>query len=77
MRSKKSSGQTLTEYLLLICLITVGSIPIIGILSNVLRDQMNSAAHRLADRTADSQSGEILRPAREKVRRNLADFWHR
>ncbi len=68
-------GQTLTEYLLLLCLLVVGSIPIVGILSNVLRDQLKVAAERLGGKAADSRSNNYLQPASGKVVKDLHDFW--
>ncbi|MGA0162704.1 MAG: hypothetical protein ACO3LE_00440 [Bdellovibrionota bacterium] len=72
---KKRVGQTLTEYLLLLCLIVVASIPIVGILSNVLRDQLKVASERLGGETAESNSKNYLKPASGKVVRGLDDFW--
>lgn len=72
---KKRVGQTLTEYLLLLCLIVVASIPIVGILSNVLRDQLKVTAERLGGQSAESRSDGYLKPAAGKVVRDLHDFW--
>lgn len=71
----KTRGQTLTEYLLLVCLLAVGSLPIITILSNVLRDRVEVAAKRIGGQTRQSEADSILKSSDKKVRRGMHDFW--
>lgn len=71
----KRKAQSLTEYLLLICLLTVASIPIVSILANVLRDRIEVSAQRIGGKAAEPRAEGYLKNASQKVHRGLDNFW--
>lgn len=76
MKIKRSTkAQTITEYMLLLCLLGVGLIPIVSTVSKVLQDQLEVSAHRIAGNAKRPRSAEHLNSSEEKVDRGLDDFW--
>lgn len=73
--SKKA--QTMTEYIVIVCLLAVGSIFAVQQLSNVVRAQIGQAAHEIAG--SNSYSGVKAEDQAKQIDRNIKksmdDFW--
>ncbi|TVQ77255.1 MAG: hypothetical protein EA369_09435 [Bradymonadales bacterium] len=69
-------AQTMTEYLLLVCLLAVALIPVTTILSKVIQEQVNVSARRIAGMSAESDAKRVAEQAKGKTKRDLADFHH-
>lgn len=68
-------GQTMMEYIILVSLLAVASIPVAKILGDVFRDRLLKAADKVAG--SDSYSGEaskMVQDGREQVKKNMRDF---
>ncbi len=75
-KNKKKSGQTMMEYVVLVALLAVASMPIVKILGDVFRDRVLASAKRIAGENYQSQGGAIASPGEGKVRRSMKDFHH-
>jgi len=71
----KNAAQTMTEYLILLCLLAAGSIVVVTKLGDGIRAQLAAAAQRIAGRTATSKASEKVENIDQKVDRELNDFW--
>jgi len=66
----------MTEYLILVCLIAVGSVLIIKQFSDVVRVQISAAAYEIAGQAHEGDSAKgVVGGIHRKVRRSLDDFW--
>ena len=75
----KRRGQTMMEYITLVALIAVASIPIAKILGDVFRDRVLNAADAMIDNKGQiqDQSTEIVRGGQDKVRRSMSNYYKR
>ncbi len=69
-------GQTMMEYIVLVALLGVASLPIIKILGDTFRDRVSMAAHEIGGEDGDSAAKTILKPAASKVKKSMRDFYH-
>ena len=76
-RADRRRGQTMMEYVVLVALLGVASIPIIKTLGDVFRDRVNLAANEIAGESGSSKSTEILDGSDRRVRRSMKDFYKR
>ncbi|PIR23330.1 MAG: hypothetical protein COV44_03355 [Deltaproteobacteria bacterium CG11_big_fil_rev_8_21_14_0_20_45_16] len=69
-------AQSLTEYLILVCLIAAGSVALVTQFGNVIRAQMSSAAYELAGQAQEGGSAkDTVQGIEKKTKRGLDDFW--
>ncbi len=68
-------GQTMMEYIVLVALLGVASIPIVKILGSTFRDRVNMAAHAIAGESAPSEAKDVLKQ-KGNTRRSMSDFYH-
>ena len=68
-------GQTMMEYIVLVALLGVASIPVLKILGDVFRDRVNMAANEIGGESGNSKSKEILEDSGSKVHRSMKDFY--
>ncbi len=68
-------GQTMMEYIVLVALLGVASIPILKTLSDVFRDRVNMAANEIGGESGDSKAAEILKDSEKKVYRSMKNFY--
>lgn len=76
MCSKKNKkGQTMMEYIILVALLAVASIPIIRTLGNVFRSNILESADSLVSGSKFSGDGEdMVDKASKKVKRTMSNF---
>lgn len=74
-RKSRRAGQGLTEYLLLVCLLVVGSIVVVTQLGDSIRAQLAIAAQRIAGKTSTIRANEKVEGIEKKTDRKLDDFW--
>jgi Flp pilus assembly pilin Flp len=72
---RATRAQTMTEYLILVCLLAAGSIVVVTQLGDGIRAQLGAAAQRIAGQTATTKAKEQVEGIDEKVDRDLGDFW--
>lgn len=71
-----SRGQTMLEYIILVALLAVGSIPVAKILGDVFRDRVMVSADKIVgDGVYTSEGNSIVSQGEGKVRRNMKDFY--
>lgn len=71
----KLKGQTMMEYIILVGLLAVASIPIAKILGDVFRDRVLRAADEIAgSENYQSGAGQMVQGGRSKVKRTMKDF---
>ena|GEM_PF-4653884 len=77
--TKAKRAQTMTEYLILVCLLAAGSVVIVSQFGNLIRGQISSAAYRIAGKSPPQgqKASEIVQNIDDKVRRGMDDFWKR
>jgi len=75
-KSKSKRAQSLTEYLILVCLIAAGSVALVTQFGNVIRAQMSSAAYELAGQAQQGGTAKnSVQGIEKKTKRGLDDFW--
>lgn len=73
----KNRGQTMMEYIILVALLAVASIPIIKVLGNSFRANLLDSADALmggSEYSKKSHLGDSISGAEKKVRREMSDF---
>ncbi len=74
-KQSKHQGQTMMEYIVLVVLLAVASIPVTKILGDVFRDRVLESADKIAgDESYESQGENIVEEGNEKVKRSMKDF---
>ena len=66
------------EYIIIIALLAVASIPVVKILGDVFRDRVMNAADKMVDEDGGytNQGPAIVREGKEgKVRKSMSDFY--
>lgn len=72
----RKKGQAMMEYIILIALLAVASIPVVTTLGNIFRDRvMSSAESMTGDEVYRSQATQMGRGAEKKVRRDMRSFY--
>ena len=72
---KPTRGQTMMEYIILVALLAVASIPIAKILGDVFRDRVLRAADEIAGgENYHPEANSMVQEGKDKVRRSLKDF---
>ena len=72
---RPTRGQTMMEYIVLVALLAVASIPIAKILGDVFRDRVLHSADEIAGGgNYSSESERMVQEGQEKVRRSMKDF---
>jgi Flp pilus assembly pilin Flp len=69
-------AQTMTEYLLLVCMIAIALIPVTTVLSKVIQEQVNVSARRIAGLNGESDIKKVAEQGKGKTKRDLSDFFH-
>lgn len=74
-----AKGQTMMEYIILVALLAVASIPVAKILGDVFRDRVLNAADAMVDNKArvQDQGTQIVQGGQNKVKRSMSDFYKR
>lgn len=72
---RKLKAQTMTEYILLICLLAVGSIVVVGKLGNVIRAQLAASASKIAGVAPQERADQVMGDVNRHIRRGMDDFW--
>lgn len=78
MRRKPSlnqRGQTMTEYIILVAILAVGSIIAITALGGSVQEQVRASANRIAGQAGDSNAKEQANRAKGHSGKGMADFW--
>ncbi|MDB5038351.1 MAG: hypothetical protein JWQ35_1879 [Bacteriovoracaceae bacterium] len=71
----RSRGQTMMEYIVLVALLAVASIPIAKILGDVFRDRVLKSADEIAGGgNYDSSADTMVQEGKDKVKRSMKDF---
>ena len=74
-KTTQRRGQAMLEYIILVALLAVASIPVAKILGDVFRDRVMLSADKIAgDGNYSSEGAEIVTQGRGKVRRSMKDF---
>lgn len=69
-------AQTMTEYLILVCLLAAGSVVVVKKFGDVVRAQISSAAYEIAGEAQSGDSAErVVKDIDKKTRRSMDDFW--
>lgn len=68
-------AQTITEYILIVCLLAAGSILVVKQLGDVVRAQMSAAAQRIAGQAATTRAEQEVQNIERHVKKSLDDFW--
>jgi Flp pilus assembly pilin Flp len=72
---RKAKGQTMMEYIILVALLAVASIPIVRVLGNVFRSNLLESADALVDGTQYRGEGaREVQGAANKVHRSMKNF---
>lgn len=74
-RRRSQSAQTITEYILLVCLLAAGSIVVVTKLGNVIRAQLSAAAETISGTAASAKAKDQVKDINKHVSRGLDDFW--
>jgi hypothetical protein len=74
-RPVQTRAQTMTEYLILVCLLAAGSIVVVTQLGDGIRAQLAAAAQRIAGTKATTRADQEVQNIQDKVDRDLKDFW--
>jgi type IV pilus assembly protein PilA len=73
---KNFQGQTMLEYIILVALLAVASIPVAKMLGDVFRDRVVKSADEIAGGgTYSSDADSIVKDGKSKVRRSMKDFY--
>jgi Flp pilus assembly pilin Flp len=69
------SGQGMTEYIIIVALISIAAIAVIGIFGDVVRNQFYNMTAALAGSSSHSDVGKFVRKAqKEKNQKGMDDF---
>jgi len=73
---RKARGQSMMEYIILVALLAVGSIPVVTLLGNVFRDRVMNAADKMVNNKGGyhSQGRTLVQEGKSKVRKNMGNF---
>jgi Flp pilus assembly pilin Flp len=76
-KKRTNQGQAMMEYIILVALLAVASIPVVTMLGDVFRDRATAAADKMVDRKAGyhEQGVEIVREKQDQVRKSMSDFY--
>ena len=72
----RSKGQTMMEYIILVALLGVASLPILKILGDTIRDRINMVANEIGGQSASSEAPSLLQNSKSKIRRSMKDYYH-
>ncbi len=72
-------GQTMMEYIILVAILAIASIPVAKVLGNVFRSKVMSAADAMVtgkeqNRTYNKRAQQYIRNAEDKVERDMSNF---
>lgn len=73
----QTRGQTMMEYILLVALLAIGSIPVVAVLGDMFRDRvMNSAEMMMGgpESSYQDQASDIMTKGKNRVRRTMKNF---
>jgi len=74
-KSQLSRGQTMMEYIILVALLAVASIPVVKVLGNVFRANILESADAIMGDTEFNKKSEIGDAVQNtKVKRSMSDF---
>jgi hypothetical protein len=78
-RKTHSAGQTMMEYIILVAVLAIASIPVAKILGNVFRTKVMSAADAMVKgksqaKTFDGKAEQLIREGEQKVDRDMSNF---
>jgi hypothetical protein len=77
--SQSRRGQTMMEYIILVALLAVASIPVAKLLGDVFRNHVMRSANAIVnggsqERHYTDRGNAMLRQGERKVERNMSDF---
>lgn len=73
---KNIKGQTMMEYIIIVALLAVASIPVAKILGDVFRDRVALAAREISGESGySSQSKGMIQDINSKIKRSMRDFY--
>jgi len=75
-RKKRNRGQTMMEYIVLVAIIAVASIPVLTLLGNVFRDRVMNAADKMVNNQGGyhSEGSSMVQDGHNKVKKNMGNF---
>ena len=77
-KSNKRKAQTMTEYIILVCLVGAGCVLFAKEFGGVLRAQITSAASEIGGVASDGEKAKIntsVQRMRGKIKRGMNDFY--
>lgn len=75
-KNSKRKGQTMMEYIVLVALLAVASIPVVKVLGDTFRDRVLNAADAMVGGAGGvkNEGGQIVKTGNKNKRRDMTDF---